>query len=771
MGLIDLKTDLKSLRYGKDRIFGGSSNQPYIIKDIPEGYSSLNRWLDNDFILRGGINAVVDSGTDVLRLGKMFIDTKSPNGVFFTIKQNLLSRTAVRTQTSGKILNEGVYTPLSTLVQAGVNFAGIHVNKQGLNPFEKTGAYSTSNSLYWNKVKYLNSVPTTELTLITENLDDIIPPLDLILGTEGYNSGGLSNITIPIASGKQTAKYSFTNRLVNFYDTKIAQNSANDVDLYSYNGGPGSILGVGKTHIRFADGQRTGISNPNYTGSAIYQVVNGEGKLEAGGIINLQTAWNKSEFHYPTNNVNTPQKDQYKSIPSGSDTWTAKQNTEKYSGFTSGSSLTTASFDKPVSPFVLNNDLITKVVPENEQSTWASTPDQTTPEYNWYSGSSATKEFISKTNESFQLNKFFNLQTGEKLWTNSVYNSGSTFPDGTNPANFDNGTVTYNQSMLVDVPKSETKPSGVPLFQDFRKVIRDTLGDSKIIEAGKKSGQLTDAPDYLLKNTDFRNQHGQPGDRTGKDYSNYALGVKYSDGKYKALDEINASAIGSPVGDWNDLVTFNIVPISGEGAMTFRAFLGSISDSYSANINPHQFVGRGETFYTYGGFDRKFSLSWTVYAQSKPELIPMYQKLSFLASNLAPIYKNGFMQGPLVKLSIGGYFRDMPGYITGLNYELSEESTWDIQINPGGYIDRDTSELPHMIKVSSFQFVPIPTYLPQQGAPMIDIWNGQDFSRAYSKAIAENDGRQYGQTIRGLANINSNGTYVPGVVNGGTGEQ
>ena len=97
----------------------------------------------NDFLLRGGLNAVTDTAEDVLRLGKMFSRFKSPSGLLFTAKQNLLSRTAVRTQTSG-ILNEGTYTPLSTLAQAGVNAFGGHLNKQGINPFALTGAYSNN---------------------------------------------------------------------------------------------------------------------------------------------------------------------------------------------------------------------------------------------------------------------------------------------------------------------------------------------------------------------------------------------------------------------------------------------------------------------------------------------------------------------------------------------------------------------------------------------------------------------------------------------------
>ena len=149
MGLIDLKTDLKSLRYGKDTIGGGYSGQPYIQKPIPDSFNNLGA--NEDFILRGGINAIGDAATDVRRLTKMFFDLKSPNGLLFIAKQNLLSQTAVRTQTTDGV-NEGIYTPLNTLAQAGVVELGGHLNKQGENPFADTGAYSNNENLYGVRV-------------------------------------------------------------------------------------------------------------------------------------------------------------------------------------------------------------------------------------------------------------------------------------------------------------------------------------------------------------------------------------------------------------------------------------------------------------------------------------------------------------------------------------------------------------------------------------------------------------------------------------------
>jgi hypothetical protein len=697
MGLIDLKTDLKSLRYGKDTLGGGYSGQPYIQKDIPDGFSTLGA--NEDFLLRGGINIVSDTKDDIIRLGKMFTDLKSPSGLLFIAKQQILSRTAVRTQTSG-ILNEGIYSPLNTLAQAGVNALGGHLKKQGINPFAQTGAYANNDDLYSVKVKNEKSKEQNRLFAIYDNI---------------------------------TGKTSTSNWNFSGMDINVGAN------VLSYGGGPDSNLGIGKTNIRFASpDQRTGNQSKYYgtdffVGKNNQKSINLNNNQEGGLKVNWLTKWTKTniyhtpkgniiDFGLPKFNVNTPQKGILSNIPTGSDTWEADKSNEDSSKYL---------------------------------KTFSLIGDQSKNK-----GVSGVYSKLTGKPVNNKINPF-----GKKLYNNSVYNAGATFPDGTNPHNFDQGTITYNQTMLFN---SEANTRSI---QDFRQVIRDTLGNTKQIEKSILSGALTKSPPYSNKQTDIRNQQGQPGKRENKNYSSYTNGVSSTaDNKNTPiyLDEINGSAIGSPVGGWNDLVTFNIVPISGVGAMTFRAFLGSISDSFSGNVTAHKFSGRGENFYTYEGFDRKFSLSWTTAAQSKPELIPMYQKLSFLASNLAPIYKDGYMQGPLVKLSIGGYFRDMPGYITGLNYELSEESSWDIQINDNGGIDRNTSELPHIIKVSGFSFIPIPTYLPQQGAPMIDIWNGNDFSLAYNTHGATNDGRPYGTEQKGLTGKNTNGKFYDiNTINGG----
>ena len=136
MALINLQTDLTSLSFGHDRPGGGSSNQPYIQTAIPENLPVQSP----DFLWRNGFLAPVSAAKDVSRLTQMFFDLKSPNGLLFTAKENLLSRISVKTQATigagyaGGTINQGVYTPTSTIAQALVGFTGTHLNLLGLDP-------------------------------------------------------------------------------------------------------------------------------------------------------------------------------------------------------------------------------------------------------------------------------------------------------------------------------------------------------------------------------------------------------------------------------------------------------------------------------------------------------------------------------------------------------------------------------------------------------------------------------------------------------------
>ena len=160
MPLIEFKTSLKSLKFGKDRPYGGSSNQPYIQTSIPEGENSgVFQTGGIDSILRGGLLAPISAAKDVSRLTQMFFDLKSPNGSLFTVKQNLLSKTSVETEASNGAsyalgLNQGIYLPSSTIAQAGVGFLGTHLNLFGIAPIDGSPLSIVKYEDVIKKIKY-----------------------------------------------------------------------------------------------------------------------------------------------------------------------------------------------------------------------------------------------------------------------------------------------------------------------------------------------------------------------------------------------------------------------------------------------------------------------------------------------------------------------------------------------------------------------------------------------------------------------------------------
>lgn len=524
MGLVTSNTNLKSLKFGKDRPGGGSSNQPYITKDIPSNNSDPSPKGTTDFLLRGGLSLPSRIFNDTSRLTQMFLDTKSPSGIFFTEKQNLLSRTGVKTQGSGALLNEGAYIPTSSILQAAGNPLGLHLNKQGLDPTK--GAFKSSLfdvlgindplglPIYSSIVK--SNQPTKENRLVRLKNEKI-----------GKSPISLSQPSI------------FINQLIDNIGLNLnGNNIVTDPNiLFKYSGGPGSVLGVGKTTIR------------RYSNTINYD---------------------------------------------------------------------TEEFRK--GHYLLNSSQI------------------------------ATKQ--------------------------------------------QSKDATYISNFIEDI---------IPL--QARGIKKNVIS---------KSLNYSDPN----KRIEGRVNLGDPGKRN-KDTSDFTKGMG-------ALDRLNAypiyqsnsPKINDPNTPVNDLVKFRIGIINNENPnqkqyIHFRAFIDSFNDGYNAEHSIQKYMGRGENFYKYQGFDRKINMSWTVAAQSKEELIPMYHKLNYLASAISPDYsEEGYMRGNLVSLTVGGYLYEQVGILHSILYTVPEESPWEIGIDTEGGYDSSVKELPHIIRVTGFQFTPIHSFRP-----------------------------------------------------------
>ncbi len=166
---------------------------------------------------------------------------------FFTLKQNLLSRTAVRTEASSRFVNEDVYLPTSTLAQAGVVGVGLHLNKQGLNPIPGLdGAIETyRNQVQYNQYQKVGKESWEQLT-------------------ENNRLAALYRLKIQPNYPPEYTRLKETKSIITINGITIDKDDP--VNLLEYSGGPGSVLGIGKTKIPLHCGQtRNRCPNPDDT--------------------------------------------------------------------------------------------------------------------------------------------------------------------------------------------------------------------------------------------------------------------------------------------------------------------------------------------------------------------------------------------------------------------------------------------------------------------------------------------------------------------------
>ena len=171
----------------------------------------------------------------------------------------------------------------------------------------------------------------------------------------------------------------------------------------------------------------------------------------------------------------------------------------------------------------------------------------------------------------------------------------------------------------------------------------------------------------------------------------------------------------------DDLIKFVFEAISNDDpsystAIFFRAFLtAGISDNNSAQWNAFKYMGRGENFYVYQGFDRSVSFSFRVYAGSKEELKPMYNRVNNLVSQVYPDYSpnQGIMRAPIVRLTIGDYFYRVPGFLESVNITVDNNYPWEINLEKSQ--TGDIAQLPQVIDIS-ISFKPVFDILPKRSS-------------------------------------------------------
>lgn len=252
-----------------------------------------------------------------------------------------------------------------------------------------------------------------------------------------------------------------------------------------------------------------------------------------------------------------------------------------------------------------------------------------------------------------------------------------------------------------------------PRVQDFRTQINSQTGKKYLMtEDYEKNGiqnrLRTGDPGTILRDrTDYTSELGSS---FTKDDLN-AQGLFYYDSKAQTPWETTVNGVDPA----SDMIKFCFECISNDVpnqavAILFRAFLSGITDNHQAEFNPFKYLGRGETFRTYQGFDRSISFSFKIAAFSRAEMKPLYTKLNHLVSQIYPDYSptTEFMRGNVIRLTIGDYLYRVPGFLENVNITIEDNAAWEIALN-----DPEMRELPQMVSVQC-SFKPIHDFLPRR---------------------------------------------------------
>lgn len=227
-----------------------------------------------------------------------------------------------------------------------------------------------------------------------------------------------------------------------------------------------------------------------------------------------------------------------------------------------------------------------------------------------------------------------------------------------------------------------------------------------------------------------------------KEYSDRinAIGLYYAAGPAAKSTDVNGKIVndGTPETSIRDIVKFRIKildndkrPVAKTGDsfgvyIVFRAYISNIRRNIVSKWDPYKYVGRGESFYAYDGFTETITYSFVIAASSRAEMKPLYQKLNYLISSMAPDYRDNLMRGNIAELTIGDFVLYQPGIITNFDMNIDEDSNWEIALQEPEQgqegTDTDMHELPHLIKCN-MTFIPIYNFLPRKSAeaPFIGI--------------------------------------------------
>jgi hypothetical protein len=715
MPLINLQTNLKSLKYGQDRPGGGDSGQPYVQSPIGGSPTPLSILVRNnavrkilgdktsnkvgdvidkmgnfdDGFVRGGIFGSINAGiTDTVRVGKFLTD--APKGPLFIARQVGLQLSnpkleVKKVELNGKglksffkdaftgdinnllgTLTGGLLEPtrlynlgINTIAQVPVGALGIHFNRHGILPIQNEDSKYESVVDFNNQQNSNNKNKNWRLT--SNRLLKLSRKFEL--GDQNYEVSRTSSIL-----REERKKIRKENRS----EKKRVKRNNQQVRKFLKNPSASAIntaLGIPlPKSIKFIK------DKIDLTSSNIDSYLGGPGSVYGVGFTTLH------RYSYTEDKVKIEESLDNSTANAGVPL-NKKDGTRNTtdpnlllvnSGIGDSSKYDAIGTHPNVEAIDLND--VAKGIPSPQFSSYQQLYNQTIQDQSGINNAIVKDSNLKDVN----VNQF-GVYTS---YTNESLNGNANSHYSTDVIT---GSIGY-QNSYGDVIK-------LAGFKTWDAISRENrtgdFGPAKV--SGSFSSSL--------------------GIKTVKDVNRAdSINVTplfYSSSGYFGNDKVRIDGIPYNI---RDLVKFRIQSVNTADPKTgtwmiFRALLTSFSDNVDADWNDINYAGRGNKFYIYKGFNRKISLGFKVAALSAEEMRPMYSKLNFLIASLMPDYDNTLMRGPLHRMTVGNYLDSQLGILNSVSYTIPNDSPWEIALDePEGGTNQLI--LPHILEVS-MNFTPI----------------------------------------------------------------
>jgi hypothetical protein len=256
----------------------------------------------------------------------------------------------------------------------------------------------------------------------------------------------------------------------------------------------------------------------------------------------------------------------------------------------------------------------------------------------------------------------------------------------------------YETVSYIKIPTD--RKSGAPADIDFRSLLTEDSNEFKRAEE----------ENHRFHNIETKFNFGNPGKvDPNENRVNWQNQDKTDDGFLDRFDKVNASDITTVdpkqnrADEMDDLIRLWFK--MGKERIQFRGTVSGITDTFSPSWDSIKYNGRADQAYQYKTFERSLSFNFKVYATSRIEMKPIYNKLAKLAKMTMPAYgtSDGYT-GNLIEFRLGSLFdsgnspssasNKRQAFIESLSYSMSDETPWDINR------DLKLGELPMGVDVS-----------------------------------------------------------------------